>query len=549
MTNPIVVVNASVQTAPTPPSLQQMGAFISQGGTTLAPGSYQQLTQISDLTAVLASAAALSSLTWTGGTVTATAASALPYADGTELWLTIAGAAPANYNGTFLCTVTGASTFTYEIASNPGTESTAGTYAPVSIAELQQMADTFFGMGSQQSAYVLELGAGSPAQGVTALGDFIDAQPNQVFYSYLVPRAWAAEPTFLSFANEFTSPSSKTYFWTTVNLQNYLDWVTATPPKSVLTLVEAPDYGAWPANALTAISWSGGILTATTTTDHGVTPGQWFQIAGCTPAGYNGWYLALEGTTGETLIAGLATNPGIETALGTLAASIAASNGVGDDEFSLASAFWYPLTWNPSGSNRVALLSFAFLYGTTPFPLIGNSSLLATLLGDNVNYVGTGAEGGISTSILRNGRTMDGNQFNYWYAIDWMQINGDQTLAAAIINGANNLINPLFYDQQGITTLQAALGDLCATGIASNLLLGSLTLTELDPTTFAQNLDNGVYDGMVVVNAVPFATYVAANPSNYQQGVYGGFSVAFTPLNGFQQIVVNMQAVQFASAA
>lgn len=549
MANPITIINASVQTAPTPPGLQQMGAFVSQGGTTLQPGAYKQLTQISDLTAVLAAPTALASLTWAGSVVTATASAALPYADGATLWLTIAGAAPASYNGTFLCTVTGAETFTYALASDPGSETIPGTYAPVSIAELTEQAATFFGMGSQQSAYVLELGYGSPAQGVTALSAFIAAQPAQVFYAYLVSRTWAAEPTFLTFANTLTSVSSKTYFWTTVSLANYLDWVTATPPKSVLTLVEAPAYGAWQANVLTAISYSGGIVTATTTTNHGVLPGQWFQIGGCTPAGYNGWYQALDGTATNSLVAALATNPGAESALGTLLASTAASSGIGATEFSLASAFWYPMTWNPNSNNRVTPLSFAFMFGTTSFPLIGNGSLLATLLSDNVNYVGTGAEGGITTSILRNGRTMDGNQFNYWYAIDWMQINGDQALSAAVINGSNNILNPLFYDQQGINTLQAALGNVCATGIGANLLLGSLTLTELDPTAFAQNLENGVYEGQVVVNAVPFATYVNANPANYKSGVYGGLSVAFTPLTGFQQIIVNMQAIQFPSAA
>jgi hypothetical protein len=73
-----------------------------------------------------------------------------------------------------------------------------------------------------------------------------------------------------------------------------------------------------PANALTAISWSGGLVTATTTTAHGVQVGQPVEISGVTPSGYNGTYKAASGTTGSTLVYALTANPGTETGLGTL---------------------------------------------------------------------------------------------------------------------------------------------------------------------------------------------------------------------------------------
>jgi hypothetical protein len=77
-------------------------------------------------------------------------------------------------------------------------------------------------------------------------------------------------------------------------------------------------YSAPPANALTAISWSGGLVTATTTTAHGVQVGQWVEISGVTPSGYNAAYQAASGTTGSTLVCALAANPGTATGLGTL---------------------------------------------------------------------------------------------------------------------------------------------------------------------------------------------------------------------------------------
>lgn len=548
MTNPITIVNASVQAAPTPSTLLRSGALISQGATNLGAQQYSLLTKLSDLTSILSGALANTSITWSGSVATVTTTSPHGFATSDTIWLTIAGATPAGYNGSFLCTITGASTFTYVLSANPGSSaSPAGTYTEEDVAELLAMATTFFGMGSQLGVWVLELGAGSPAEGVTALTTFITATSPQKFYAYLVPRTWAGEPTYLTFLASYEAVTSKTYFFTTVTLANYKNFTTAM--KDVLALVECPAVGIWPANVLTGATYSSGVVTFTTTSNHGVVPGQWFQISGCTPAGYNGYWLAQEGTATDSLIAFSSASIGMESALGTLVASTASSTGVGATEFSIADAFWTVLNWNPSSGNLVTPLSFAYMFGDTHFTNKGNSSLLTTLASANVNYIGTGAEGGISTAILFFGRTMDGNQFNYWYSIDWTQVNCDLACSAAVINGSNNPLNPLYYNPQGILTLQSVVASVVKQGIGAGLILGALTLTELDPTTFATNLANGVYAGQAVVNAVPFATYVAANPSNYAAGIYGGLSLAFTPQTGFQQVIITLTATQFAGAA
>jgi tyrosinase len=69
-------------------------------------------------------------------------------------------------------------------------------------------------------------------------------------------------------------------------------------------------------NPLTAISWSNGSVTATTTTAHGVQVGDLFQIVGVVPTSYNGRFTARTGMTGNTLVYALATNPGQATVLG-----------------------------------------------------------------------------------------------------------------------------------------------------------------------------------------------------------------------------------------
>ena len=68
----IVTVNVTQTVAPTPSQLQKQGAMISQGATTMAPGSRSILTQPSDLTALLQDLKSLASLAQVAGVATGT---------------------------------------------------------------------------------------------------------------------------------------------------------------------------------------------------------------------------------------------------------------------------------------------------------------------------------------------------------------------------------------------------------------------------------------------------------------------------------------------
>lgn len=62
---------------------------------------------------------------WASGVVTVTTSSA--HGLETGAYATLTGFTPSGYNGTHLITVTGADTFTYNLAANPGTQTVAGT--------------------------------------------------------------------------------------------------------------------------------------------------------------------------------------------------------------------------------------------------------------------------------------------------------------------------------------------------------------------------------------------------------------------------------------
>ena len=164
MANPIVTTNVTQTIAPTPSALQKKGALVSTGGTTLAQYAMSFLTQASDLTALLTAALSVTGITWSGGVATVTTAAPHGITSADTFLTTIAGAVPAVYNGTFLATATGASTFTYALASDGGVSPPTGTitFTERNVAELVAEVTSFFGQGSQQGVYVLELGAAEP---------------------------------------------------------------------------------------------------------------------------------------------------------------------------------------------------------------------------------------------------------------------------------------------------------------------------------------------------------------------------------------------------
>jgi hypothetical protein len=442
MANNIVTINVSQTQAPLPSTLQQTGALISQGGTSLVSGTYQLLTQLSDLTAITATSLSIVTATWTTNVATYTTSIPHGFTTGDTIKLTTLGFTPAGYNlVNTTATITGASAFTMPITSNPGSMTVAGSYTPADVAELTAMATTFFAQGSTTSVYVLELGAGSPADGVQTLNTFIMNNP-ATFYAYLMPRGWAGETTFVTFASNFAAPTKMTYFFVTMTTGNYGNW-TVTPLKCVFSLVEAP-------------------------------------------------------TVAAAALTGTAT------------------------EFSLAAAFYKWLNYLPSPINQVTPMAFSYQYGVTAYPPVGNQALFTSLKTYGVNYIDTGAEGGITNTILKWGTTMDVREATYWYSVDWVQINIHLALANEIINGSNNPINPLYYDQQGVDRLtaraQATMNEAITDGLA------------LSPAT---------------VVAVPFYFYVTNNPSDYRTGTYNGLAVTYTPKRGFTSITFNINVTDF----
>lgn len=217
-------------------------------------------------------------------------------------------------------------------------------------------------------------------------------------------------------------------------------------------------------------------------------------------------------------------------------------------EFSMATFFQSSLANDPGSSNMVPPMAYRFAYGVTEYPPAGNSSLLKSLQDNNINYIGSAAEGGLSNKMFVAGHMLDGMPFNYWYAVAWCAINLQLDLANEIINGSNTTVNPLYYEQKGIERLQRRGLKTLRSGISYGLILGQVIDTGLTQTEFNDQYEKGTYAGNAVINAVPFTSYTSLNESDYQDGKYGGLSAVITPKRGFESITFNVNVTNFVGA-
>lgn len=215
-------------------------------------------------------------------------------------------------------------------------------------------------------------------------------------------------------------------------------------------------------------------------------------------------------------------------------------------EFDEAEVMQSALSYAPSSTNQLTPFAYKYLNDATPYPILGNSALLATLTTANVNYVATAAEGGFpNQAMISNGTLMDGQDFSWWYAVDWLSINAQQVAANAVIQGSNNPLAPLWYGQPGIDRLQDIEYQLLVNSAAYALSQGTAVRTQLDQQTFINNLNNGDYVAQNVVNAVPFVPYITANPTQYAANTYGGITIAFWAPQLFRHIQIGILVTNF----
>ena len=208
-------------------------------------------------------------------------------------------------------------------------------------------------------------------------------------------------------------------------------------------------------------------------------------------------------------------------------------------EFTAAAMFYQAMRYEPSNARRVSPMAFKYVYGVTPYPTQNNGPLLVSFKDNCTNYIATGAEGGIDFTMLYTGVTRDGmDYFNWWWTIDYVQIRINLDMTNCIINGSNNDLAPLYYDQPGIDSLQSQLAASMAGCRALGMVVGAILMSTDTGDALQEDISNGKYAGACNVNAVPFMPYSAANPGHYKIGEYDGLSTLFIPKRGLIHVLI-----------
>ena len=392
-------------------------------------------------------------------------------------------------------------------------------------------------------AYVLELGTGGTP---TNLATWITDNPG-IFYAYLTPEAWDSIGTLsppstptLGSASGGTLPA--TTYYAKVTYTNSYGETTPSPAASEAVSENNVLVVDSPATESGATGWDVYVGTsASTVQKQNASPltigTNWTMpdsgpITGASPPtlnttnGFIDFLEQFEGLTAQTyffVTTTVSTYTQYTAQMKDVFALVESPNAP-DTEFSCAAPLWKWLSYSPSAVNRMTPMAFSYLFDVSPYPLPGNGTILSQFKTAAINYVGTGAEGGISTAVLFWGTTKDGNDASYWYDVDWAVINSHQALAAAVINGSNNPQNPLYYNQGGINQLAAV-----EQGVANSMLAFGIAL-------------------QVTVTATPFNTYVQENPDDYAAGIYNGLALALVPQLGFKQITFNVNVSDIPTA-
>lgn len=209
---------------------------------------------------------------------------------------------------------------------------------------------------------------------------------------------------------------------------------------------------------------------------------------------------------------------GLKAAIGLIKSSLGAAT-----ECPIACFFGLLINRSPNVLSRSAQFKFNQVNGVTAYPLtLQDASVFKAA---NLNYIDTGAEGGLSNTILKWGATGDGRDMQYWYNVDWVRINLRLFIANEVLNGSiANAANPLLYDQTGIDRLRNKSKSVMDIGTSYGIVNASAATT---------------------VSAIDFLTYGKQNPTHYRLGIYNGISVTFTPAAGFAQITIGVLATDF----
>lgn len=163
-----------------------------------------------------------------------------------------------------------------------------------------------------------------------------------------------------------------------------------------------------------------------------------------------------------------------------------------------------------SSDNPSSPLNFKAISGVTPktLPLPAKKQLIQNGI--------TFADSMAGQVVIMNGRQMNGKPWEYYYNYYHIEFELKKKLSLLILNGVNNPVSALKYDQDGIDTIKANILSV----LESEVALGTLT-------SYGKSWDSntGSFVGQKEITSPEFYAYIAEFPENYANEVIGGFKM------------------------
>ena len=242
------------------------------------PGAYVAGGQVSAPLSFISAAA------WSGGRVSVTTSS--PHGLISEQFVTISGASPSGYNGTYRIRVSSSTQFSYFLPGSPGVYSTGGTIA---------------------------------VAGATS-----SVMSSPVVSSSISSGAWASSVVTVTTSAAHGLGTGQAVQIAGVYPAAYNGAYAVTVPS------------------ISNASWAAGTATIRTAQAHGLSPGQAVIIAGINPAGYNGTFSVTNVMDATHLSVALVANPGVYVAGGQITNAFQYALATDPGGTFAASTFAYP---------------------------------------------------------------------------------------------------------------------------------------------------------------------------------------------------------------
>jgi len=319
---------------------------------------------------------------WASGVATITLGSAPGYIVGQPV--TIAGMTPAGYNGTFNVLSDSGNSFTYSLATNPGTATTLGTS---NAGFLSTASSINFNIGDPTTTTVAASPA-SPQNPGTAIILAATVTPANIGGTSSPDGnptgtvAFFDGTTQVGTTQTVTNGSGSTGTASvTINTGSGLSLGTThsftavySPPQTSIIAASQPTF------VISAASASGTTVTITTSAKHGFVTGQLVTIAGLTPSGDNGTFTITVTSTTKFTYTGVSGSP-------TLGATPTATGTT--------------VTLTTSTNSNFVVGQSVDVTGITPATYDGTFTLISPSSGTTLTYVATaGAAATVSGTAL-----------------------------------------------------------------------------------------------------------------------------------------------------